>query len=111
MLTPGGVLGVVDYYGSPPRAPAGFAQHGAVTRAFWPAWFRHDGVRVSSRHFPALRRLLPDHAFIEARANVPYLPLLRAPYYVFVGRKAALRRPLASPAMRLSFPSPACGRG
>ena len=96
MLKPGGVLGVVDFYVSPARANAGFAQHNALTRAFWPAWFRHDGVRVSSQHFPELRRLLPDHAFIEARANVPYLPLGRVPYYVFVGRKRALRRPLTS---------------
>ena len=96
MLKPGGVLGVVDFYVSPARANAGFAQHNALTRAFWPAWFRHDGVRVSSEHFPELRRLLPDHAFIEARANVPYLPLGRVPYYVFVGRKPALRRRLSS---------------
>ena len=96
MLKPGGVLGVVDFYVSPARANAGFAQHNALTRAFWPAWFRHDGVRVSSEHFPELRRLLPDHASIEARANVPYLPLGRVPYYVFVGRKPALRRPLTS---------------
>jgi S-adenosylmethionine-diacylgycerolhomoserine-N-methlytransferase len=96
MLKPGGVLGVVDFYVSPARANAGLAQHGVLTRAFWPAWFRHDGVRVSSQHFPELRRLMPDHAFIEARANVPYLPLGRVPYYVFVGRKAAMRRPLSS---------------
>ncbi|HEX5124261.1 MAG TPA: class I SAM-dependent methyltransferase [Rhodanobacteraceae bacterium] len=98
MLKPGGVLGVVDFYVAQARVPDGFAQHGPLTRAFWPAWFRHDGVCVSSQHFPELRRLLPDHAFVEARARVPYLPLGRVPYYVFTGRKAA-------------FPSPARGRG
>jgi S-adenosylmethionine-diacylgycerolhomoserine-N-methlytransferase len=96
MLKPGGVLGVVDFYVSRARVSAGFAQHGLLTRAFWPAWFRHDGVRVSSQHFPELRRLLPDHAFIEARADVPYLPIGRVPYYVFVGRKPVMRRRLAS---------------
>ena len=96
MLKPGGVLGVVDFYVSAANVPDGIAQHNLLTRAFWPAWFRHDGVRVSSQHFPELRRLLPDHVFIEARANVPYLPLGRVPYYVFVGRKPALRRPLTS---------------
>ena len=89
MLKPGGVLGVVDFYVSPPRVEAGFAQHGALTRAFWPAWFRHDGVRVSALHFPALRRMLPDHAFVESRAAVPYLPVGRVPFYLFVGRKCA----------------------
>jgi S-adenosylmethionine-diacylgycerolhomoserine-N-methlytransferase len=87
MLKPGGVLGVVDFYVSGPRVDAGFAQHGVLTRAFWPAWFHHDGVRVSAQHCPELRRLLPDHAFVEARAKVPYLPIGRVPYYVFVGRK------------------------
>lgn len=96
MLKPGGVLGVVDFHVSERRVPDGFAQHGALTRAFWPIWFRHDGVRVSSRHFPELRRLLPDHAFVEARAGVPYLPFGRVPYYVFVGRKPAMRRRLSS---------------
>lgn len=96
MLKPGGALGVVDFYVSGQRAEAGFARHGALTRAFWPAWFRHDGVRVSAAHFPELRRCLPDHACIEARANVPYLPFGRVPYYVFVGRKPALR-PRLSP--------------
>jgi S-adenosylmethionine-diacylgycerolhomoserine-N-methlytransferase len=93
MLKPGGVLGVVDFYVSPVRVGPGLAQHDALTRAFWPAWFRHDGVRVSSQHFPELRRLLPEHSFIEARAKVPYLPLGRVPYYVFVGRKPALHFP------------------
>jgi S-adenosylmethionine-diacylgycerolhomoserine-N-methlytransferase len=87
MLKPGGVLGVVDFYVSSARAASGLVQHSTLTRAFWPAWFRHDGVRVSSQHFPELRRLLPEHSFIEARAKVPYLPLGRVPYYVFVGRK------------------------
>jgi S-adenosylmethionine-diacylgycerolhomoserine-N-methlytransferase len=96
MLKPGGVLGVVDFYVSAPRVGAGLTQHGGLTRLFWPAWFRHDGVRVSALHFPELRRLLPDHAFVEARAEVPYLPLGRVPYYVFVGRKPLLRRRLSS---------------
>jgi S-adenosylmethionine-diacylgycerolhomoserine-N-methlytransferase len=95
MLKPGGVLGVVDFYVSESGVRDGLAQHGVLTRAFWPAWFRHDGVRVSSQHFPELRRLMPDHAFVEARANVPYLPLGRVPYYVFVGRKPAQHFPLS----------------
>jgi S-adenosylmethionine-diacylgycerolhomoserine-N-methlytransferase len=100
MLKPGGVLGVVDFYVSASRVPDGLAQHGSLTRAFWPSWFCHDGVRISAEHFPELRRLMPDHAFVEARAQVPYLPLGRVPYYLFVGRKPT---PL--------FPSPDRGRG
>ena len=89
MLAPGGRLGVVDFYVSPRRAPANAAQHSAFTRRFWPMWFAHDGVRVDAEHLPALRRALPDHAVAERRAPLPYLPGLRAPYYVFVGAKPA----------------------
>lgn len=88
MLKPGGVLGVVDFYVSPAlRVAADCAQHGALTRRFWPAWFSHDGVHLNAEHLPTLRRLLPDHEIMEARASVPYLPLGRVPYYRFIGRK------------------------
>jgi len=89
MLKPGGALGVVDFHVSSSRAEAGCAQHGILTRTFWPAWFAHDGVHLDARHLPALRRLLPSHAAVEARAPVPYLPLVRVPYYRFIGRKTA----------------------
>lgn len=88
MLKPGGVLGVVDFYVSPARAEfADGARHSALTRAFWPAWFRHDGVRLDAQHLSTLRRGLPQHDVVEARAPVPYLPLGRVPYYRFVGWK------------------------
>jgi S-adenosylmethionine-diacylgycerolhomoserine-N-methlytransferase len=87
MLKPGGVLAVVDFHVSPPRSEPGCAQHGALTRRFWPIWFAHDGVRLSDRHLTTLRRALPLHAMVEAHAPVPYLPLVRVPFYRFVGRK------------------------
>jgi S-adenosylmethionine-diacylgycerolhomoserine-N-methlytransferase len=102
MLKPGGVIGVVDFYVSEARPAAACARHAALTRWFWPAWFGHDGVRVSEQHLPELRRLLPDHTLEEARAKVPYLPIGRVPYYVFVGRKPAMRRRL-SPRDKYSY--------
>ena len=87
MLRPGGLLGVVDFYvGAADPAP-GDASHGRFTRAFWPRWFAHDGVHPTPAHLARLRGLLPDHRCRESRAPVPYLPGLRAPYYVFVGRR------------------------
>jgi S-adenosylmethionine-diacylgycerolhomoserine-N-methlytransferase len=86
MLAPGGQLAVVDFYVSRARDAA---PHGTFTRRFWPAWFRHDGVRLDAEHLPALREALPSHAMVEARAEVPYLPLMRVPYYRFIGRKPA----------------------
>jgi S-adenosylmethionine-diacylgycerolhomoserine-N-methlytransferase len=86
MLRPGGVLGVVDFYVSAASPPAGLTRHHALTRAFWPRWFAHDGVHPCAEHLLTLRERLPEHALTEAMAAVPYLPMLRVPYYRFVGR-------------------------
>ena len=86
-LRPGGLLGVVDFYVSEPDPPQGRARHGWLSRGFWPRWFRHDGVRLSADHLPELiRRTEPVHCG-EHLASVPYLPGLRVPYYIYVGRK------------------------
>jgi S-adenosylmethionine-diacylgycerolhomoserine-N-methlytransferase len=87
MLKPGGVLGVVDFYVSSQRPAAGLARHNALTRAFWPRWFDHDGVRLDPQHLVELRERLPQHELIESRAAVPYLPVARVPYYLFIGHK------------------------
>src|SRR5690606_30477053 len=85
MLKPGGILGVVDFYVSAARPETG-ARHDAVTRAFWPRWFAHDGVRLGPDTLSYLRRVLSDHQVSERRAHVPYVPLLTVPYFLFVGR-------------------------
>ncbi len=82
MLRPGGTLGVVDFQVSA-QAGAG----AALARAFWRTWFAHDGVLLNPDHLRELRSGLPRHYSIELEAPVPYLPLLRVPYYLFVGRK------------------------
>jgi S-adenosylmethionine-diacylgycerolhomoserine-N-methlytransferase len=87
MLRPGGTIGVVDFYVSPAQPPAGRARHGWLTRTLWPAWFRHDGVRLSADHLNYLQRKFETCQLSECRARVPYLPLVTAPYYVFIGRK------------------------
>lgn len=88
MLRPGGHLGVVDFYVSHPDRGPGAVRHGLFTRWFWPSWFAHDGVRPDPRHLQCLRDRVPDHQLLEQRAPVPYLPGLRVPYYVFVGRRS-----------------------
>jgi S-adenosylmethionine-diacylgycerolhomoserine-N-methlytransferase len=87
MLRPGGTIGVVDFYVSPAHPPAGRARHGWLTRTLWPAWFRHDGVRLSADHLAYLQQKFEPCQLSECRARVPYLPLVTAPYYVFIGRK------------------------
>ncbi|OYY92883.1 MAG: SAM-dependent methyltransferase [Hydrogenophilales bacterium 28-61-23] len=79
MLAPGGRLGIVDFH-LPETA-------NRLGNRFWRNWFAHDGVHLSDRHLPALRALSHDTHTEERRAPVPYLPRLRAPYYLFVGTK------------------------
>jgi S-adenosylmethionine-diacylgycerolhomoserine-N-methlytransferase len=87
MLRPGGTIGVVDFYVSPAHPPAGRVRHGWLSRTLWPAWFRHDGVRLSAEHLTCLQQRFETCQLSECRARVPYLPLVTAPYYVFIGRK------------------------
>ncbi len=87
MLRPGGTLGVVDFYVSEATPPAGEARHSWISRQFWTRWFAHDGVRLTPEHLRALT-VCTDKIHLEQHlAPVPWLPLLRVPYYFYVGRK------------------------
>ncbi len=87
MLKPGGKLGVVDFYVAGGAHEWAGAQHSAVQRWFWTQWFRHDHVFLSPRHLSALCSLADKAYLREATGSLPYLPLLKVPYYVFVGTK------------------------
>lgn len=88
MLRPGGLIGVVDFYVSRKHPAEGCVRHGWWTRTFWPAWFALDNVFLSPDHLPFLRRHFEVLWLQERRARVPFLPLGRVPYYLFIGRKA-----------------------
>ena len=49
-------------------------------------WFGNDNVYPSADHVPFLQRKFETEHFSEQRAKVPYLPLMRVPYYNFIGR-------------------------
>lgn len=87
MLRPGGTLGVVDFFVSEATPPPGEARHSWISRQFWPRWFAHDGVHLTPEH----RRVLGDCTdalhLEQHTAPVPWLPLLRVPYYLYIGRK------------------------
>ena len=57
------------------------------SRFFWPTWFGHDNVFPSPDHLPWLQSRFQTVKLEERLGKVPYLPL-KAPYYIFVGRKA-----------------------
>lgn len=87
MLKPGGQLGVVDFYVSRKYPSDGLRRHGWFTRTFWPTWFAGDNVFLSPDHVPYLHRSFEPQMFEERRAKVPYIPFVRVPYYLFIGRK------------------------
>jgi S-adenosylmethionine-diacylgycerolhomoserine-N-methlytransferase len=89
MLRPGGLLGVVDFYVAPRDPPAGCARRASLARGFWPRWFRHDGVCLDPRHLPYLLAQTEPLCCEQGRGPVPYLPGLRVPYYLYIGRKPA----------------------
>lgn len=87
MLKPGGIIGVVDFYVSRKHAFEGTQHHGWFTRSFWPLWFASDNVFPSADHLPFLKTHFETVWCQESRSKVPYMPLIRAPFYQFIGRK------------------------
>lgn len=98
MLRPGGTLGVADF-----QVSARDGVRASISRSFWRSWFAHDGVMLNPDHLRELRSALPRHYSIELDAPVPYVPVLRVPYYLFVGRKPG--RPDPRTATRSAYPA------
>ena len=90
MLSPGGVIGVVDFYVSRKHPAEGHARHSWLTRSFWPVWFAADNVYPSADHVPYLHRHFKPIHFQECRGKLPYFPIMRMPYYIFLGEKAVV---------------------
>ncbi len=87
MLRPGGHIGVVDFYVSRKYPTGDMMRHHWASRLFWATWFATDNVFLSSDHLPYLRERFRTCFLRERRGKVPFLPLLRAPYYLFLGVK------------------------
>jgi S-adenosylmethionine-diacylgycerolhomoserine-N-methlytransferase len=86
-LRPGGQIAVVDFFVSRKYPEPGQVRHGWFTRTFLPVWFATDNVHPNRDHIPYLQRRFETVRLEERRAAMPYVPLWRAPYYLFVGRK------------------------
>jgi S-adenosylmethionine-diacylgycerolhomoserine-N-methlytransferase len=89
ILKPGGHIGVVDFYVSRKYPAEGLKQHRWFTRTLWPPWFATDNVFPSPDHLPFLQHHFEQVYLGEDRSKLPYVPLLRTPYYIFIGRKRA----------------------
>ena len=87
MLRPGGLLAVVDFTLSRKHRVAGRRHQPPLLRAFWRAWFGHDDVFLNPDHVAYLAYRTRTVRLDERDGPVPYLPFLRAPYYLFVGER------------------------
>jgi len=87
MLKPGGVIGVVDFYVGRKYPAEGTKKHRWLARTLWQPWFATDNVFPSPDHLPFLRHHFEQIHLVEERNRLPYVPLLRTPYYRFIGRK------------------------
>ena len=87
MLKPGGHIGVVDFYVGRKYPAPGTKQHRWLARSLWQPWFATDNVFPSPDHLPFLRHHFEEVQLAEERNRMPYVPLLRTPYYRFIGRK------------------------
>ena len=63
-------------------------EHSMFTRNFWPAVFKQDGVRPNVEHLLTLRSMFSEVHCEVSKGGFPYVPLLKAPFYYFVGQKA-----------------------
>ncbi|TWT87084.1 Ubiquinone/menaquinone biosynthesis C-methyltransferase UbiE [Pseudobythopirellula maris] len=87
VLKPGGVVGVADFYVARRYPDTGRSKHSFFTRNFWPFWFGMDNVHPSADHLPYLARRFETLHADEQYGKLPWIPVVRAPYYRFVGRK------------------------
>ncbi len=86
MLKPGGLLGVVDF-----DLPRGNCLADRCACAFWKRWFAHDGVHLDHAHIDRLQALTKHVTLLESTGELPYLPGLRVPYYIYIGCKPAVQ--------------------
>ena len=87
ILKPGGIIGVVDFYVSRKHPPDGWQKHSFFDRTFWPIWFASDNVFLSPDRVHFLHHYFQAISFTENMAGIPFLPGLKVPYYIFIGRK------------------------
>ena len=87
LLRPGGVIAVVDFYVARKHPSPGLRAQSVLIRWFWPAWFGFDNVFPSPDHLPYLHQHFEPIMSEEKTAHIPFVPFVKAPYYLFLGRE------------------------
>ena len=87
ILKPGGILGIVDFYVARKWSGEGHHKQSKFTRHYWPMHFSTDNVYLSHDHIPYLERHFETLDQEEYYSKIPYIPIVRVPYYLYLGRK------------------------
>lgn len=87
LLKPGGVIAITDFYVSRKYPDKGLRKHGWLRRAFWQHWFAADNVFLTGDHLAMLQRHFIPISTLESYGKVPFLPLIKVPFFVFLGEK------------------------
>lgn len=87
VLKPGGTLGVADFFVARKYPAQDHVKHSFFTRSFWPVWFSMDNVYPSADHLPYLHQRFQPTWVEQRYGKLPWVPIVRAPYYTFIGVK------------------------
>jgi S-adenosylmethionine-diacylgycerolhomoserine-N-methlytransferase len=87
MLKPGGTIGVVDFYVSRKHPCEGMRKHSWSVRTWFPIWCAAYNVFLSPDHLPFLRGHFQEMSLTEGMGRVGWMPLVRIPYFTFLGKK------------------------
>ncbi|GAQ92949.1 betaine lipid synthase [Klebsormidium nitens] len=89
-LAPDGIVGVADFYTSA-KYDTPNRQHPFARRWFWKAVFDCDGIDLSPERRHYLEHSMEPVYEYNSSGRIPYVPYLRAPYYIWVGRHKKLQ--------------------
>eukprot|EP00270_Netrium_digitus_P017940 TRINITY_DN6727_c0_g1_i1.p1 TRINITY_DN6727_c0_g1~~TRINITY_DN6727_c0_g1_i1.p1 ORF type:complete len:684 (+),score=143.97 TRINITY_DN6727_c0_g1_i1:121-2172(+) len=84
-LAPNGLVGVTDFFTSQ-KYDITNRQHTYTQRWFWRSVFDMDGIDLSPDRRGYLEHTLEPVYEYNGRGKIPYVPYLRAPFYIWIGR-------------------------
>ncbi|XP_024520609.1 uncharacterized protein LOC9660589 [Selaginella moellendorffii] len=85
-LADDGIMGVTDFYTSA-KYDKPNRQHSWLNRWFWRSVFDLDGIDLGPERRTYLEHKLEPVCEFNGSGRIPYVPVLEAPYYIWIGRK------------------------
>lgn len=83
-LAPGGLIGGADYFVSS-KYDTSLRQTSSIARFFWRSIFDLDGVDIGPERRAYLEHRLTTVHEYNGLGRIPYVPLVRVPFYVWIG--------------------------